>query len=563
MKNIILSSVIATSLLTGCSQKDEIVKSFSQEKIEQNKKNELYSFYNANKEIVDKENGKNKREKIITYYDNIDSAFKKFDKKIVLKKDKYTEEFVYELGIENKFFYIEEFVSYINKNTELLVKKVGEKEYEIEYKNKLIKKLKDLKIQTSNTIIPVKELELLFGEIGGELEIDEKAKEELSFGYYIDVNGSGYDFLTKITNDLNLFLEIKANKIKISKYKEKIFKITPLALTTSSSSDSKTESGETKIGDIASATSIKTTSDLYKDLEESVKSLLVIEKNGSSFFLSKSTSQLSLTGTKKDLEKTSRLIKEFNEIYSKNIIIEIQVAEVLLEDKFSNGIDFNTLQQMGEKTIDFTSNLGTSGTISTLANNSIKFDSKNFSSVLKMINTFGESRIVNKPKTSTLNTIETTLFLGKSIEYFSNVTTTNTLVLNGVSQPSYSTESKTVNHGISLAIKPKVVNNSIQMVLQAKISSLQGFDENTIGTITTKSAIINKRDFLHVLNIKAGETWMLAGMKEHFNKNTKSGMPFIDRQDNWYDFAGGIKNREIYDLELLFFVTAYATEEDE
>lgn len=563
MKNIVLSSIIATTLLTGCSQKEEIVKSFSQEKIEQSKKNELYSFYNANKELVDKENGKNKTEKVITYYDNLEAAFKKFDKKIILKKDKYTEEFVYELGIENKFFNIEEFITYINKNTELNVKKINEKEYEIEYKNKLIKKLKDLKIQTANTIVPVKELEMLFGEIGGELEIDERAKEELSFGYYIDISGSGYDFLSKITNDLNLFLEIKENKVKISKYKEKIFKITPLALTTSSSSDSKTESGETKIGDIASATSIKTTSDLYKDLEESVKSLLAMEKNGSSFFLSKSTSQLSLTGTKKDIEKASRLIKEFNEIYSKNIIIEIQVAEVLLEDKFSNGIDFNSLQQMGERTIEFTSNLGTAGTISTLANNSIKFDSKNFSSVLKMINTFGESRIVNKPKTSTLNTIETTLFLGKSIEYFSNVTTTNNVSLNGVATPSYSTESKTVNHGISLAIKPKVVNNSIQMVLQAKISSLQGFDENTIGTITTKSAIINKRDFLHVLNIKAGETWMLAGMKEHFNKNTKSGMPFIDRQDNWYDFAGGIKNRESYDLELLFFVTAYATEEDE
>lgn len=563
MKNIVLSSIIATTLLTGCSQKEEIVKSFSQEKIEQSKKNELYSFYNANKELVDKENGKNKTEKVITYYDNLEAAFKKFDKKIILKKDKYTEEFVYELGIENKFFNIEEFITYINKNTELNVKKINDKEYEIEYKNKLIKKLKDLKIQTANTIVPVKELEMLFGEIGGELEIDERAKEELSFGYYIDISGSGYDFLSKITNDLNLFLEIKENKVKISKYKEKIFKITPLALTTSSSSDSKTESGETKIGDIASATSIKTTSDLYKDLEESVKSLLAMEKNGSSFFLSKSTSQLSLTGTKKDIEKASRLIKEFNEIYSKNIIIEIQVAEVLLEDKFSNGIDFNSLQQMGERTIDFTSNLGTAGTISTLANNSIKFDSKNFSSVLKMINTFGESRIVNKPKTSTLNTIETTLFLGKSIEYFSNVTTTNNVSLNGIATPSYSTESKTVNHGISLAIKPKVVNNSIQMVLQAKISSLQGFDENTIGTITTKSAIINKRDFLHVLNIKAGETWMLAGMKEHFNKNTKSGMPFIDRQDNWYDFAGGIKNRESYDLELLFFVTAYATEEDE
>lgn len=568
---IILGSTLM--FLNGCTHMEQPVQN---KKISTYLKNKTLSNNHKNVEhedLMEKAIGKNpinykNKESIkpikIDEFGSIDKIIKvlqkKVDKKIIVNKDDYIKYNTDSIVIKASFGDVDTFLNYVNfSNSGILIKKVETDRFiflNLQTNLQTYKKLKKTIYTSNGHMSPLFEITNIARDNSLLLTIEDNAKSILTPLAFNSFNGNAFDYISKICQQKDLFFDLTDKEIKISRLKEKIYPITISSLVTNSMSTSATEVPEDKgVGSTQTSSSVSIKNELYKDLLDGVKSILAMGTQKSSSALSGSSSQLIVLTTPSKMKEIDTFIENFNDVYSKKIVINIRLVEVLLNENHSNGIDLDTLK--GALTLSTV--LG--ATSSATSGNALSFNSAEFSSVFKALNEFGETKIVSSPKTTTLNTIETSMFLGKTVEYLSNITIQNTFASSTVAMPSYSTETKTVNNGISLIIKPKIVDDKVQILIQAKISSLQGFDENSIGgAITTKSAIVNKKDFLHVIELNKNETWFLAGMKEHYSKKIKSGMPYIDKRDNWFDFIGGNRKSEGYDVESALFISAQVIE---
>ncbi len=485
-------------------------------------------------------------------YDDLGVVVRRIENKnknILVKYDDYLKDnAIFEVFNEARNFKsVDDFAEYVNMARETFridIKDSGNyRTLYISSKNNHLNKIKHLEYRNSFFNSPLDAMYFITSNAGMTLSVDKNARKELLAlrkEFYI---GSAFDYIVKICKEKDLFYSIVDNKLSIEKIKTKIFPINIAAIETSTQIESSSKKDSQQLASSMSAIKINVKTALYTDILNNI--MTILETNGQKGGVnpSKSSNQFTVSTTSSNLKSIANSINSFNDVYSKNIILKIKLIEVLLDENKRNGLDFTATK--GDTGI--LTRLGTAA-LGNITSNSLTVDSEKFSSVLNFVNEFGKTKIVSSPSCSTLNTLETSIFLGKVKEYQSSIGKTPT-VTDGVTTYNYSTEQKSVNSGINLVMKPSIRGDKIQIVLQLKVESLQGFDENVIGDTKTKSAEVKKKDFSHIISIKEGETFVLGGMKEIYSKKKKAGMPWIDESNVWTDYIGGIKERESYEVE--------------
>ncbi len=254
---------------------------------------------------------------------------------------------------------------------------------------------------------------------------------------------------------------------------------------------------------------------------------------------------LFVRATARQQEKVREFIDLVMASAKRQVLIEATVAEVQLRNEYQRGIEWQRLAAGGLATstgfrfiqpavgapTGFSANPFVSGFISR---------NSNFTSTLRLLDQFGDVKVLSSPKLSVLNNQTAILRVTRDIIYFTlkpiQTAVSITTAAGGTPatvQPAFETTPNVAAEGFMMTVLPQV-NDTDAVVLNVRPTirrqvgsardpnpALQGLaNQNDIPLFET-------REFDSMLRLQSGDTGVLAGLMQDSQENTDSGIPGV------------------------------------
>jgi len=219
-----------------------------------------------------------------------------------------------------------------------------------------------------------------------------------------------------------------------------------------------------------------------------------------------------------DYKKVERILEKLD-VPSKEVLVEVTIAEVTLTDQLQFGIEWY-LKHKG-KFIGEIKTLGGLGIGGSGLNYSVVSSSEKFSLLL---NTFAKKNLINiisTPHIVVLDGKKATINVGTQVPIVSSETTAPDIT--GGSKPSILRNVQYRNTGVILSVKPTIIsNNRIILEIHQELSEAQS---NNISSID--SPIILNRSLTTTLVLNSDQTVLLGGLISQNRSKSRSEVPVL------------------------------------
>lgn len=559
-----LSTLILGGIaFSGCVMKevkvDSSTKTYLKEKINSTGKGSIEEYIQSNK---DKENTDiiiHKGDKVSKILKEILEDTAQIDKNFRYIYEPSDKDYAFKKNL--RFKNIEHLIEYVNFSDSLPIKieikrKDDIKKYIVVFNSEIEETLKKNHYENFGNVNVLNEVKDIIGNASASFDIDQYSAMILSETKASVYKGDSYSYIKSLADSNNLYFEAKENTVKINQFHEKVFDITitPLSIQSQATSDLKNtatnSNGQTKEGATGQASQVGFGYKIYDELKESVST--IIGKEGM-FHLNQASGQLITRARPQNMKLIEEVVKKFNEMYSLQLEIELEIMEVSLNENHQNGIDFT----LTGKDTTFSSAfkpLAASSNFVSIATDFTKRGTR-VQNMIQMLNTFGTVEMSSKPTLKTLNSVPGVISIGLDKDYISDVTITPSTT---TSAASYDIKRDTATDGIKLYVYPRVIGeDKILLTIQPQTSTVLGLEEHNVGgLVTIQTKTMNNREFSNTMTIKNGETTLLAGFLTQYKSGSKYGMPWIDEKDSKSDYIGGMRSSEKRKTELVLAITA-------
>jgi general secretion pathway protein D len=295
-----------------------------------------------------------------------------------------------------------------------------------------------------------------------------------------------------------------------------------------------------------------------KDIEEQLKNQLDIKKVGS-IKSDERTNQVIVQTLSERMEDISRLIQGLDQ-KTKQILIDAKIIQVKLKDELGAGVQWEGLFDWGRKyglgylgsypfssvqaaTASWRSRLDTWKTVGNVGSYPFSGTSTNYSSgtkstgsseihvgivgkhdfdtVIKYLQTLGQTRILSNPKLAVINNQEAKILVGERRAYITT-TTTQTQTSNTVSEAvTY------VDVGVQLLVTPTINDEGFVTVkIKPEISSVIDYLATSSGN---KIPIIDTSTAETIVMVKNGTSILIGGLSKEEKTLDSEGMPFLSK----------------------------------
>lgn len=260
----------------------------------------------------------------------------------------------------------------------------------------------------------------------------------------------------------------------------------------------------------------------------------------------------------------AELIEQTQASIARQVLIEATILEVELNDEHQSGVNWQALVDgqglsivsafTGRDQIDFTSSQ--SAGLVTMTGSAISKDFS-LSSTLKLLERYGQSRVLSSPKLMTMNHQPSLIKVVKNLVYF----TMQAQVIAGqtgqASTRAYVSTPNTVPVGLIMSVIPAVsAHQRITLAVRPTISSLSGVvdDPNPdLGEIPNRVPIIQERELESVLTLEDGQIAILGGLIQDVVAEEDTGIPSLVSAPQ-IGFLFGQKNQAKRKSELVIFL---------
>jgi general secretion pathway protein D len=256
---------------------------------------------------------------------------------------------------------------------------------------------------------------------------------------------------------------------------------------------------------------------------------------------------LYVRATAKQHERVQEFLDQVLAGAKRQVLIEATVAEVQLRNEYQRGISWERLRNPGlslaqppiQPTTSATPGFNPSPFF-------IGFISSggSFSVTLKLLEQFGDVRVLSSPKLSVLNNQTAILRVTRDIIYFTITPSTQPITFAGggagtnVVQASFTTTPNVAAEGFMMAVLPQV-SSADQIVLNVRPTIRRRVDSVTDPnpalqvTASNPNAVPNvipvfeTREFDSMLRLQSGQIGVLAGLMQDIAENTDTGIPGV------------------------------------
>jgi MSHA biogenesis protein MshL len=256
---------------------------------------------------------------------------------------------------------------------------------------------------------------------------------------------------------------------------------------------------------------------------------------------------LYVRATSKQHEKVQEFLDQVLAGAKRQVLIEATVAEVQLRNEYQRGINWERVRNGGTG-ISAGQPVIAPTTSATPGFNPSPFfvsfisSGLSFSGTLKLLEQFGDVRVLSSPKLSVLNNQTAILRVTRDIIYF-NITPAGTPVAvtgggTAVVQPSFTTTPNIAAEGFMMAVLPQVsaadaIVLNVRPTIRRRVDSVTDPNPALQVTASNPNAVPNvipvfeTREFDSMLRLQSGQIGVLAGLMQDIVENTDTGIPGI------------------------------------
>jgi type IVB pilus formation R64 PilN family outer membrane protein len=347
--------------------------------------------------------------------------------------------------------------------------------------------------------------------------------------FSMDYKGTVKGLLDTLSFKANLFWKWDNGEIVFFRKETRTFTVDALpgtnsfSASVSSARDSDDEDSGSKASS-AHTTELKyAPKGLYEEISNEIKTII---SKDATFAISEQTGTLTITDTPRNLDKVSAYVSNLNGIVNKQIGIRTEVYEVTRNDSDDYAMDLSMLYS-GSKKYGFSlinKGISDDATGSKLGMTILSPNSKfaNSSAMLNAISAKGSVQLTTSNSVYTVNGQPVPVQVADEIHYLKKVSKTEASTEG--QEPTYELEPGMVMSGFSMSILPRITSTGeIMMQFAVDISKLNSLDTITVGDEMIQLPNRSTKNFLQRVNIKSGQTLMLAGFERTESDTSGSG----------------------------------------
>jgi general secretion pathway protein D len=234
----------------------------------------------------------------------------------------------------------------------------------------------------------------------------------------------------------------------------------------------------------------------------------------------------------------------------RQVLIEATVAEVQLGSEYQRGIDWQRLRTgagatgrpgfgTGQSGVEF--NQISANTPANISTNAFVLGgalvSQNLNVAIKLLESFGDVRVLSSPKISVLNNQTALLRVTRDIVYFTITPSTTPVTVTGggagiIVPPSFTTTPNVAAEGFMMSVLPQIsaadtVVLNVRPTIRRKVDDAT--DPNPALITPNLIPVFETREFDSMLSIQSGQTAVLGGLMQDSVENVEDGIPGLNR----------------------------------
>lgn len=247
----------------------------------------------------------------------------------------------------------------------------------------------------------------------------------------------------------------------------------------------------------------------------------------SDVLINQDAGMLTVTGTKKQLDRVGEYITTMMTRLHKEILVEAKVIEVQYSDEKTTGIDWSQFEL---------SISGSSDALRQREGNILSGDFKkpnylvgydfSMEGLVSFLKTQGDVKIVSNPKIMTLNNQPAIINVGEEINYrYDTGSTTTSTTAGTTTTPSYETDSTFV--GVTLDITPQVTDDGfIVLKINPVVSEVSQLNLDSDGN-PYLAPNVKIKQLSSIVRVKNGSKVLIGGLISKKNEISDTSVPML------------------------------------
>lgn len=245
---------------------------------------------------------------------------------------------------------------------------------------------------------------------------------------------------------------------------------------------------------------------------------------------------------------------------NKQVLIEATVIEVELSDQYQAGVDWGALKSSAQGSSEVAQSLlGTN--LSTNPNFSVNVSSLgdwNFNLGIKMLQQFGDAKVLSSPKIMAMNNQAALLKVVNNEVYFTVDVNRESATATSAGITTFETTVHTVPVGFMMHVTPFISEDEISLNIRPTLSRIVGYvsDPNpdlARENVVSQVPVIQEREMDSVLRLRNRQTAIIGGLIQDSNDKTRSGVPGLSRIPGLGDLFS-YRDETVRKSELIIFI---------
>lgn len=267
---------------------------------------------------------------------------------------------------------------------------------------------------------------------------------------------------------------------------------------------------------------------------------------------------LSIRATSRQHEKIQEFLDQVMTNVKRQVLIEATIAEVQLNNQYQRGIDWSKLR-LGSAGFQFLQSSG--ATPAGINTNAFVVGyasaNQNFAVALKLLESFGDVKVLSSPKISVLNNQSAILKVVDNLVFFT--IKADTTINQTTSLTTFTSTLNSVPVGFVMTVIPQISDtDTVVLNLRPTISRKIGdvADPNptlTAAGVSSLVPVIQTREMDSMLRVQSGQVAVMGGLIQDQVSNTEDGIPGVNRVPSIGDFFRQRKDT-VTKTELVIFL---------
>ena len=249
---------------------------------------------------------------------------------------------------------------------------------------------------------------------------------------------------------------------------------------------------------------------------------------------------LSVLATERQHQLVQQYIDSVLNAVQRQVLIEATIVEVRLNDAYQAGINWSRLPVTGGLSLSQTLLTGFGTGLLNLGNNNFEASYQNpdsaignISGTVKLLQEFGNTRVLSSPKLMALNNQTALLKVVDNIVYF-EVSSTTTTPVQGGATTSTNTTAKSVSVGVVMGVTPQINEDGrVTLTIRPTVSRVLRFvaDPNPdLRRVGAQNLVpeVQTREMESVLQVGTGQIVVLGGLMQDEMTQNRQQIPGVD-----------------------------------